>query len=176
MSKINLQRGKLTVENRKSREKKRICSEVSVNSPGNPWSWRGTSSKRNCIGTSNAKKRDLYCFLTMEMNEPDYKIKGPHWNALRCYSNGDLYSEFIPPLPNFGDTVHRCAVSVPSNVSHISSIMTVSKMNQVSYVRRTFQFFGIRTTNFQNSYKLQVYTKWWRHRFMCSKAGSPYIS
>ena len=34
MSKINLQRGKLTVENRKSREKKRICSEVSVNSPG----------------------------------------------------------------------------------------------------------------------------------------------
>ena len=32
MSKINLQRGKLTVENRKSREKKRICSEVSVNS------------------------------------------------------------------------------------------------------------------------------------------------
>jgi len=30
MSKINLQRGKLTVENRKSREKKRICSEVSV--------------------------------------------------------------------------------------------------------------------------------------------------
>jgi len=28
MSKINLQRGKLTVENRKSREKKRICSEV----------------------------------------------------------------------------------------------------------------------------------------------------
>jgi len=33
MSKIYLQRGKLTVENRKSREKKRICSEVSVNSP-----------------------------------------------------------------------------------------------------------------------------------------------
>ena len=32
MSKINLQRGKLTVENRKSTEKKRICSEVSVNS------------------------------------------------------------------------------------------------------------------------------------------------
>jgi len=37
MSKINLQRGILTVENRRSREKKRICSEVSVNSPGNPW-------------------------------------------------------------------------------------------------------------------------------------------
>ena len=32
MSKINLQRRKLTVENRKRREKKRICSEVSVNS------------------------------------------------------------------------------------------------------------------------------------------------
>ena len=40
MSKINLQRGKLTVENRKSREKKRICSEVSVNSPGNPFWYR----------------------------------------------------------------------------------------------------------------------------------------
>ena len=26
------------MENRKSREKKRICSEVSVNSPWNPWS------------------------------------------------------------------------------------------------------------------------------------------
>ena len=38
MSKINLQRGKLTVENRKSRERKQICSEVSVNSPGNQWS------------------------------------------------------------------------------------------------------------------------------------------
>ena len=33
MSKINLQRGKLTVENSKSREKKRLCSEVSVNRP-----------------------------------------------------------------------------------------------------------------------------------------------
>jgi len=31
----------------------------------------------------------------MEMNERGYKIKGPHWNALRCYSNGDLYSKFI---------------------------------------------------------------------------------
>ena len=54
-------------------------------------SWRGASSKRNCIGTSSAKKRDLYCvFLTMEMNERSYKIKGPHWNALRCYSDGDV--------------------------------------------------------------------------------------
>ena len=44
MSKINLQRRKLKVENRKSREKKRICSEVSVNSPGNPWS---QSMRRN---------------------------------------------------------------------------------------------------------------------------------
>ena len=43
MSKINLQSGILTVENR-SREKKRICSEVSVNSPGNPWS---QSRRRN---------------------------------------------------------------------------------------------------------------------------------
>ena len=42
MSKINLQRGKLTVE--KSIERKRICPEVSVNSPGNPWS---QSRRRN---------------------------------------------------------------------------------------------------------------------------------
>ena len=34
MSKINLQRGKLTVENRKSREKKRICSEVTGKQSG----------------------------------------------------------------------------------------------------------------------------------------------
>ena len=45
-SKINLQPGKLTVENRKSRERKRICSEVSVNSPGNPWS----QSRRRMVG------------------------------------------------------------------------------------------------------------------------------
>ena len=44
MSKINLQRGILTVENRRSRGKERICSEVSVNSPGNPW---GQSRRRN---------------------------------------------------------------------------------------------------------------------------------
>ena len=42
MSKINLQRGKLTVENRKIRERKQICSEV--NSPANPWS---QSRRRN---------------------------------------------------------------------------------------------------------------------------------
>ena len=57
MSKMNLQRGKLTVENRKSREKKHICSEVSVNSPGNPWSqsmrkngrlwWEGFAEKES---------------------------------------------------------------------------------------------------------------------------------
>ena len=40
---------------------------------------RGASSKRNCIGTSNAKNRDLYYVsLIMEMNERGYKIKGPH--------------------------------------------------------------------------------------------------
>jgi len=45
MSKKQLNRQKqLTEENRKSREKKRICSEVSVNSPGNAWS---QSRKRN---------------------------------------------------------------------------------------------------------------------------------
>ena len=38
MSKINLQSGILTVENRRSREKKTDMLEVSVNSPGNPWS------------------------------------------------------------------------------------------------------------------------------------------
>ena len=31
-----------------------------------------------------------YVFLTMEMNERGYKIKGPHWNALHYYSSGDL--------------------------------------------------------------------------------------
>jgi len=54
MSKINLQRGKLTIENRKSREKKRICSEVSVNSPGNPWS---QSRRRN--GRKDLQKRKV---------------------------------------------------------------------------------------------------------------------
>jgi len=44
MSKINLQCGILTMENRRSTEKKRICSEVSANSPGNPWS---QSRRRN---------------------------------------------------------------------------------------------------------------------------------
>ena len=40
---------------------------------------KGASSKQNCIGTSNAKDRGpLLCFLTMEMNECGYKIKGPH--------------------------------------------------------------------------------------------------
>jgi len=54
-------------------------------------SWRGAYSKWHCIETSNAKNGDLYyVFLTMEMNERGYKIKGPHWNALHCYSNGDL--------------------------------------------------------------------------------------
>ena len=46
MSKINLQRGKLTVENRKSRERKRICSEVWVNSPG----IRGVSPGEEMVG------------------------------------------------------------------------------------------------------------------------------
>ena len=47
MSQINLQHGTTTVENRKTtewkeyREKKQICSEVSVNSPGNLWSQSG---------------------------------------------------------------------------------------------------------------------------------------
>ena len=48
MSKINLglQSGILTVENRKSRERKRICSEVSVNSPGNLCSQSGRRKGR----------------------------------------------------------------------------------------------------------------------------------
>ena len=46
MSKINLQCGILTVDNRKSREKKRICSEVSVNSPG----IRGVSPGEEMVG------------------------------------------------------------------------------------------------------------------------------
>ena len=62
MSKINLQRGKLTVENRKSRERKRICSEVSVNSPGNPWS---QSRRRN--------GKDLEGFAEKESFKPGVK-------------------------------------------------------------------------------------------------------
>ena len=46
VSKINLQSGILTVENRRSREKKRICSEVSVNSPG----IRGVSPGEEMVG------------------------------------------------------------------------------------------------------------------------------
>jgi len=41
-----------------------------------------------------ATSKLFYCVvLTMEMNgvnERGYKIEGPHWNALHCYSNGDL--------------------------------------------------------------------------------------
>jgi len=54
MSKINLQSGKLTVENRKSREKKRICSVVTVNSLGNP---RSQSRRRN--GGKDLQKRKV---------------------------------------------------------------------------------------------------------------------
>ena len=46
MSKINLQSGILTVENRRSRDKKRICSEVSVNSQG----IRGVSPGEEMVG------------------------------------------------------------------------------------------------------------------------------
>ena len=48
MSQINLQHGTTTdrgeQEEWKTKEYKRICSEVSVNSPGNPWS---QSRRRN---------------------------------------------------------------------------------------------------------------------------------
>jgi len=43
MSKINLQRGKLTVENRKSREKTDMLRSIGKQS-GNPW---GQSRRRN---------------------------------------------------------------------------------------------------------------------------------
>ena len=65
MSRINLQRGKLTVENRKSREKKRICSEVSVNSPGKPWS----QSRRN-------GRLWWEGFAEKESFKPGVKVKG----------------------------------------------------------------------------------------------------
>jgi len=53
--------------------------------------WRGRPV--NGIASELPMQRigDLYYVcLTMEMNERGYKIKGPHWNALHCYSNGDL--------------------------------------------------------------------------------------
>jgi len=46
MSEINVKPGRITVENRKTKEQKRICSEVSVNSPGNPWSQSGRRKGR----------------------------------------------------------------------------------------------------------------------------------
>ena len=45
-SQINLQHGTITVENRKTKKYKRICSEVSVSSPGNPWSQSGRRKGR----------------------------------------------------------------------------------------------------------------------------------
>jgi len=64
ISKINLQRGKLTVENRKSREKKRICSEVSVNSPGNPCpSCRPTNSFKALKHCHSVKTENLHLFV-----------------------------------------------------------------------------------------------------------------
>jgi len=45
-SQINLQHGTTTVENRKTKKYKRICSEVSVSSPGNPWSQSGRRKGR----------------------------------------------------------------------------------------------------------------------------------
>ena len=44
MSKINLQRGKLTVEKGRVERKNDMLRKVSVNSPGNPWS---QSRRRN---------------------------------------------------------------------------------------------------------------------------------
>ena len=46
MSQIILQHGTTTVETRKTAKWKRICSEVSVNSPGNPWSQSGKRKRR----------------------------------------------------------------------------------------------------------------------------------
>jgi len=54
-------------------------------------SWRGRPV--NGIASELPMQRigDLYyVFLPTEMNERGYKIKGPYWNALHCYSNGDL--------------------------------------------------------------------------------------
>ena len=70
MSKINLQRGKLTVENRKSREKKRICSEVSVNSPGNPWSHFGLQQFTSFLNTV----RDWFLYVTFNSSETLVKM------------------------------------------------------------------------------------------------------
>ena len=60
MSKINLQSGILTVENRRSREKKRICSEVSVNSPVNPLSQsRRRKEEKVGYGGNDLQKRKV---------------------------------------------------------------------------------------------------------------------
>ena len=57
MSKINLQSGILTVENRRSREKKRICSEISVNSPGNLRAESILKKEKGAYGGKICKKR-----------------------------------------------------------------------------------------------------------------------
>jgi len=50
----------------------------------------------------------------MEMNERGYKIKGPHWNALRCYSNAVLKvnSSLILIDSSTGSPVHVLMLSI----------------------------------------------------------------
>ena len=75
-SKINLQRGKLTVENRKSRQKKRICSEVSVNSPGNPWSQSRRRNGSDDLITSLRPSLIIWRNYTIQARAKWLKVRG----------------------------------------------------------------------------------------------------
>ena len=120
MSKINLQSGILTVENRRSREKKQICSEVSVNSPGNPWSqsrrrngrlwWEGFMTRVTCRLT--AKNRD--------------QLRNPIRSAI----------EYGLPLP------FSVPITVNASACRSLSAFKLQKINEAFVISRAFQFAG----------------------------------
>jgi len=60
VSQINLQHVTTTVENSKTKTQKRICSEVSVNSPGNPWSQSGRRKCSLSYGGKDLQKMESF--------------------------------------------------------------------------------------------------------------------
>ena len=98
MSKIYLQRGKLTVENRKSRERKRICSEVS-GSPGNPWSQSRRRNGRLCQTVS-------------------YHLKNQFDTQYHIVHDNDTYSlEKLDSINDLG-VIFDTSLSFKDNISH----------------------------------------------------------
>jgi len=76
MSKINPQSGILTVENGRSREKKRICSEVSVNSPRNPWSQSRRRNGSDDLITSLRPSLIIWRNYTIQARAEWLKVRG----------------------------------------------------------------------------------------------------